>query len=94
MLSQLSREPDKRSDHTPVMSDLRESGSIEQDADIIMMLYRPAAYIDTEEYRTGNNIAYLDVVKHRNGETKRIELLWQPELTKFANLSKKEDVGK
>ena len=94
VLSQLSREPDKRSDHTPVMSDLRESGSIEQDADIIMMLYRPAAYIDTEEYRTGNNIAYLDVVKHRNGETKRIELLWQPELTKFANLSKKEDVGK
>ena len=88
VLSQLSREPDKRSDHTPLMSDLRESGSIEQDADIIMMLYRPAAYIDTDEYREGNNIAHLDVVKHRNGETKRIDLLWQPELTRFTNLAK------
>ncbi len=92
VLSQLSREPDKRSDHTPVMSDLRESGSIEQDADIIMMLYRPAAYIDTTEYQEQNNIAYLDVVKHRNGETKRINLLWQPELTKFANYSNMEEV--
>ena len=87
VLSQLSREPDKRQDHTPMMSDLRESGSIEQDADIIMMLYRPAAYLDTEEYRTGNNIAYLNVVKHRNGETKRIDLTWRPELTKFVSCS-------
>lgn len=91
VLSQLSREPDKRSDHSPVMSDLRESGSIEQDADIIMMLYRPAAYQDTEEFREQNNIAYLNVVKHRNGETKRIELLWQPELTKFTNYANYED---
>lgn len=90
VLSQLSREPDKRSDHMPVMSDLRESGSIEQDADIIMMLYRPAAYLDTEEYRTGNNIAYLNVVKHRNGETRSINLTWRPELTKFDNHSDAE----
>ena len=87
VLSQLSREPDKRSDHTPVMSDLRESGSIEQDADIIMMLYRPAAYLDTTEYKEGNNIAYLNVVKHRNGETRSINLTWRPELTKFENHS-------
>lgn len=87
VLSQLSREPDKRSDHTPLMSDLRESGSIEQDADIIMMLYRPAAYTDTDEYRDNNNIAYLHVVKHRNGETRRIDLTWIPELTKFGNYS-------
>ena len=87
VLSQLSREPDKRSDHTPVMSDLRESGSIEQDADIIMMLYRPAAYLDTTEYKEGNNIAYLNVVKHRNGETRSINLTWRPELTKFDNHS-------
>ena len=91
VLSQLSREPDKRADHTPLMSDLRESGSIEQDADIIMMLYRPAAYTDTEEYREGNNIAYLHVVKHRNGETRRIDLTWVPELTKFANYSNAEE---
>ncbi|MBO4847873.1 MAG: replicative DNA helicase [Clostridia bacterium] len=87
VLSQLSREPDKRSDHTPLMSDLRESGSIEQDADIIMMLYRPAAYVDTQEYADNNNIAYLHVVKHRNGETRKIDLTWIPELTKFASCS-------
>ncbi len=91
VLSQLSREPDKRSDHTPLMSDLRESGSIEQDADIIMMLYRPAAYTDTREYEEHNNIAYLHVVKHRNGETRRIDLTWVPELTKFANHSNYEE---
>ena len=91
VLSQLSREPDKRSDHTPLMSDLRESGSIEQDADIIMMLYRPAAYTDTEEYREHNNIAYLNVVKHRNGETRKIDLTWLPELTKFTNCAHPDD---
>lgn len=91
VLSQLSREPDKRSDHTPLMSDLRESGSIEQDADVIMMLYRPAAYTDTQEYQENNNIAYLHVVKHRNGETRRIDLTWVPELTKFANYSNAEE---
>lgn len=85
LLSQLSRKPDDRSDHTPVMSDLRESGSIEQDADVIMMIYRPAAYIDTDEYREGNNITYLNLVKHRNGATGQIRLTWVPELTKFAN---------
>ena len=67
------------------MSDLRESGSIEQDADVIMMLYRPAAYMDTPEYADKNNITHLDLVKHRNGATGRIELTWIPELTKFAN---------
>lgn len=91
VLSQLSREPDKRSDHAPQMSDLRESGSIEQDADIIMMLYRPAAYFDTVEYKEGNNIAYLNVVKHRNGETRSINLTWRPELTKFENYSGEQE---
>lgn len=87
LLSQLSREPDKRKDHTPMMSDLRESGSIEQDADIIMMLYRPAAYIDTEEYINKDNTAYLNLAKHRNGATGMIKLTWIPEQTKFANYS-------
>ena len=56
-----------------------------------MMLYRPAAYLDTEEYRTGNNIAYLNVVKHRNGETRSINLTWRPELTKFDNYANMEE---
>lgn len=85
LLSQLSRKADDRPDHKPFMSDLRESGSIEQDADLIMMLHRPAAYIDTEEYRTNDNTTYLNIVKHRNGATCEIKLMWLPELTKFAN---------
>ena len=85
LLSQLSRKPDDRPDHMPVMSDLRESGSIEQDADVIMMLYRPAAYPDTQEYADQNNITYLNLAKHRNGATGKLSLLWMPELTKFAN---------
>ncbi len=87
LLSQLSREPDKRKDHTPVMSDLRESGSIEQDADMIMMLYRPAAYADTPEYLEKDNTAYLNLVKHRNGATGVIKLTWLPEHTRFNNYS-------
>ncbi len=85
LLSQLSRKPDDRTDHTPVMSDLRESGSIEQDADVIMMLYRPAAYIDTPEYLAQDNVTYLNLAKHRNGPTGKLRLTWLPELTKFAN---------
>lgn len=85
VLSQLSREPDKRKDHTPVMSDLRESGSIEQDADVIMMLYRPAAYPETEEALNNDNTAYINVAKHRNGATTMLRVTWQPELTRFAN---------
>lgn len=87
LLSQLSREPDKRKDHTPIMSDLRESGSIEQDADVIMMLYRPAAYPDTEEAMNGDNTAYINVAKHRNGATASLKVTWVPELTKYANYS-------
>ena len=87
LLSQLSREPDKRKDHTPIMSDLRESGSIEQDADIIMMLYRPAVYPETEEAMNGDNTSYINVVKHRNGATANIRVLWLPELTKYVNIA-------
>ncbi len=87
LLSQLSREPDKRKDHMPIMSDLRESGSIEQDADIIMMLYRPAVYPETEEAMNGDNTAYINVVKHRNGATANIKVLWVPELTKYVSLA-------
>ena len=87
VLSQLSREPDKRKDHTPLMSDLRESGSIEQDADMIMMLYRPAVYTDTEESMNGDNTSYINLIKHRNGATANIKALWLPEQTRFTNLA-------
>lgn len=92
VLSQLSREPDKRKDHTPLMSDLRESGSIEQDADVIMMLYRPAAYPDTEEASMGDNTSYVNIVKHRNGATAQIKVLWVPELTKYSNIALDQDI--
>lgn len=85
LLSQLSREPDKRKDHTPLMSDLRESGSIEQDADVIMMLYRPASYPETQEAADGDNTSYINVAKHRNGATANIRVMWVPESAKYTN---------
>jgi len=79
-LSQLSRAPDARNDHHPMLADLRESGSIEQDADVVMFLYRDY-YYNKEE---GNpNIAELDIAKQRNGPTQRINLSWLPEYTRF-----------
>lgn len=88
LLSQLSRQPDMRkNDHTPVMSDLRDSGSIEQDADVIMMLYRPAAYPDMPEAAEGDNTSYIILAKHRNGETGKIKVSWVPEFAKYTNYS-------
>ncbi len=83
-LSQLSRAPDARTDHHPVMSDLRESGSIEQDADVIMLLYREAYYDDNPELK---NIAEVNIAKQRNGPTGTIKLAWIPEYTKFNDLA-------
>ena len=81
-LSQLSRAPDARADHRPVLSDLRESGSIEQDADIVMFLYRDDYYNpDTEK----KNIAEVILAKHRSGSTGTVELVWLGQYTKFAN---------
>lgn len=79
-LSQLSRAPDGRPDHHPMLADLRESGSIEQDADIVMFLYREY-YYDKEN---GNpNMAELDIAKQRNGPTGKINLTWRPEFVRF-----------
>ena len=81
-LSQLSRAPEQRADHRPMLSDLRESGSIEQDADIVMFLYRDEYYNpDTER----KNIGEVIVAKNRHGETGTVELVWFGEIQKFAD---------
>ena len=81
LLSQLSRGPEKRENHRPLMADLRESGAIEQDADIIAMLYRAAVYEETDD-----NTAEVIFAKHRNGPTETVKLAWVPQYTKFTNL--------
>lgn len=84
-LSQLSRAAETRTDHRPILSDLRESGAIEQDADIVMFLYRDDYYNpDTEK----KNIAEVILAKHRSGSTGTVELVWLGQYTKFANLEK------
>ncbi|MFR2845421.1 MAG: replicative DNA helicase [Finegoldia magna] len=90
-LSQLSRAPDQRPNHRPVMSDLRESGAIEQDADVVLMLYRDD-YYDPETDKP--NIAEIIVAKHRNGPTGTVDMLFDKEHTKFMDLDKQmPDVG-
>ena len=85
-LSQLSRAPEqRRDDHRPMLSDLRESGAIEQDADIVMFLYRDDYYNQESEKR---NIAEVILAKHRSGSTGTIELAWFGSCTKFANIDK------
>ena len=84
-LSQLSRESEKRQDHKPMLSDLRESGAIEQDADLVMFIYRDDYYNQDAEKK---NIAEIILAKHRAGATGTIELLWMGSYTKFANLDK------
>lgn len=81
-LSQLSRAPELRSDHRPILSDLRESGAIEQDADVVMFLYRDDYYHEDSDKK---NIGELIIAKHRNGPTGNIELVWKGEYTKFLN---------
>ena len=84
-LSQLSRAVEQRADHRPMLSDLRESGSIEQDADIVMFLYRDDYYNEDSEKK---NIAEVIIGKHRSGSTGSIELLWLGNYTKFANIDR------
>ena len=87
-LSQLSRAAEQRPDHRPMLSDLRESGAIEQDADIVMFLYRDDYYNpDTEK----KNIAEVIIAKHRGGSTGTVELLWLGSYTKFVNLERRFD---
>lgn len=87
-LSQLSRANEKRDDKRPMLSDLRESGAIEQDADIVMFLYRDDYYNEDSEK---HNIAECIVAKNRHGETGKVELRWMPEYTQFSTLDKRYD---
>ncbi len=84
-LSQLSRAPEQRPEHRPMLSDLRESGSIEQDADIVMFLYRDDYYNEQSDKK---NVAEVIIAKHRAGSTGTVELYWLGEYTKFANYDK------
>jgi replicative DNA helicase len=81
--SQLSRAVESRHDKRPILSDLRESGSIEQDADAVMFIYRDEVY---NEHTDKRHIAEIIVAKHRNGPTGRIELAFLAEQAKFVNL--------
>ena len=87
-LSQLSRANEKRDDKRPMLSDLRESGAIEQDADIVMFLYRDDYYNEDSEK---HNIAECIIAKNRHGETGKVELRWMPEYTQFATLDNRYD---
>lgn len=86
-LAQLSREADKRSDHKPILSDLRESGAIEQDADVVMLLYREDYYDEDDN----PNVAKVILAKHRNGPTGLMELFFHKQCTTFRDLSHEEE---
>ena len=93
--SQLSRAPEQRPNHRPILSDLRESGSIEQDADVVAFLYREDKYTTPEEWEIKNptepyprNKAELIIAKHRNGQTGMVPLYFREELVRFESLDR------
>ena len=86
LLSQLSRAVEQRQDKRPMMSDLRDSGSIEQDADLIMFLYRDDYYDKQSESK---NIVEINLAKHRNGPVGTIQLAFVKEYSQFVNLARR-----
>jgi replicative DNA helicase len=96
-VSQLSRAPEGRASHEPLLSDLRESGSIEQDADVVVFVYRDEYYYpskeDWEREHPGESYpppASIIVAKHRNGPTGEVKLLFKPKMAKFDNITNEE----
>ena len=88
VLSQLSREPEKRTDHRPIQADLRDSGSIEQDADIIIFLYRDEYYYEDSEDK---GICEVNIAKHRNGPTGTVKLTFVGDYTRFTDMAVEVD---
>ncbi len=87
-LSQLSRAPEQRANHRPILSDLRDSGAIEQDADIVAFIYRDEYYSTEEEPTDKPGIAEIIIAKNRSGPTSTVELKWLGDYTKFVDLRK------
>lgn len=90
VLSQLNRSPEGREGHRPRMSDLRESGSIEQDADVVMLLHREDYYHRGQDDYEPNNTAELIIAKQRNGPTGTVKLVFREKITRFENASRIE----
>ena len=87
-MSQLSRETEKRNEKKPQLSDLRDSGAIEQDADTVILIFREDYYGNDEQNENLNSLANIRVAKNRNGRTGTCDLTFQKEITKFASHAK------
>ena len=93
VLSQLSRAPEARSDKRPMLSDLRESGALEQDADVVMLIFREEMYKVDDQPSDTDGIAEIIVAKQRNGPTGIVKLAFIREQTRFGNLARRFHAG-